>query len=231
MAENNIDKETFEAFRKSFFYGERSDMSFKFLEHLSDEDAGKMLQALFKHVVSAIDTGDTRQLQKTLIKGQLKAHANPSGFEYSDGPFAPFVTNPQKSVFTLLTSSGHFPCAEDPNPLGISNMSQQDAEQKIMSFLKEKPELTEIPFSIAKEELCVRHGGYDISATLQDANITFPWQRLNEFCRDGIIGSLTQNAYSFVGACSQKRLLKKSIPAWTRVMFENKVQGAILIPV
>ena len=231
MAENDTDKETFEAFRKSFFYGDRSDMSFKFLDQLTDETASAFLQNLFKDVVSAIDTGNIEQLKKTVIEGQTAAHAHQSGFEYDSGPFTPFTVPLAKAKLTLLTSSGHYPCDKDPKPLGIDNMSQLEAEQKIMSFLKEKPDLTEIPFSISAENLCVRHGGYDINATLQDANINFPWQRLSEFHKNGLIGILTKQAYSFIGACSQKRLLKESVPAWTKIMLEKKVQGALLVPV
>ncbi len=233
MAENGTEKETFEAFRKSFFYGDRSDMNFKFLDHLTDETAGTLLQKLFNDVISAIDTGkgNTQQLKNTVLQGQTAAHAHQSGFEYDRGPFTPFTISASETKLTLLTSSGHYPCDKDPKPLGVNNMSQLEAEQNIMSFLKEKPELTEIPFSISADNLCVRHGGYDISATVKDPNITFPWQRVSELHEDGTIGSLTQYAYSFIGACSQKRLLKESIPAWVKLMLKQKVQGALLIPV
>ena len=38
--------ESFEAFIKSFFYGKRSDLSFKFLSDLTPEDASIFIQSL-----------------------------------------------------------------------------------------------------------------------------------------------------------------------------------------
>ena len=59
MVKNAKSPETFEEFRKSFFYGSRSDMSFKFLDHLSDEQGTDFLQKLFRNVITSIDTGDS----------------------------------------------------------------------------------------------------------------------------------------------------------------------------
>ncbi|MBW2682526.1 MAG: hypothetical protein JRC69_03075, partial [Deltaproteobacteria bacterium] len=53
MSENTKTLETFEEFRKSFFYGSRSDMSFKFLDHLSDEQGADFLQKLFRDVITS----------------------------------------------------------------------------------------------------------------------------------------------------------------------------------
>ncbi len=231
MSENTKSPETFEEFRKSFFYGSRSDMSFKFLDHLSDEQGADFLQKLFRDVITSIDTGDTDLLKQTVLEGQAAAHAHPDTFSYSEGTFAPFTVNPADAKFTMLTSSGHYPAYNDPEPLGIKEMSQSEAERRIFDFLKEKPVLSEIPFSISPDELKVRHGGYDTRASLEDPNVTFPWQRMNELQEDGVIGRLTENGYSFIGACSQKRLMKDVIPEWIRLMKENGVDGAILIPV
>lgn len=231
MTEESTPKESFEEFRKSFFYGSRSDMTFKFLDHLTDDEGSEVLCRLFKSVTSAIDSGDVSQLKTVMIEGQAAAHAHPQNFLYDDGPFTPFPKKPEESKFTMLTSSGHFSAENDPQPFGVSDMSQKEAEERIMDFLKIEPTLTEIPFSISKENLKVRHGGYDVTATQQDANVTFPWKRLLELKDDGEIGSLTEFAYSFVGACSQTRLNKKVLPGWINQMQENRVDGAILIPV
>jgi hypothetical protein len=231
MSKNSQQIETFEEFRRSFFYGTRSDMSFKFLDHLTDEEGSAFLSKLFTDVTAAIDSGETKQLKKTLIEGQSAAHAHPSNFTYRNGPFSPFAKDLAEGNFTMLTSSGHFPAGMDPKPFGAENMSQDEAENRIRDFLKEKPKLSEIPFSISPEQLRVRHGGYDIQATRQDPNVTFPWERLKELQAEGLIGSLTEYCYSFVGACSQKRLIKKALPAWIELMKIHRVDGALLIPV
>ena len=50
--------ETVEAFRKSFFYGSRSDLGFKFLAHLSDAQASEFFQGLLAKLGDAYDSGD-----------------------------------------------------------------------------------------------------------------------------------------------------------------------------
>lgn len=231
MSEKNSSRETFEEFRKSFFYGSRSDLSFKFLDHLTDEQASELIQKLFRHVITAIDTGETEPLKQAMLEGQSVANSQPSGFIYNKGPFTSFTKDPAGAKLTMLTSSGHFPEDRDPEPFGTKGMSQEEAEKRIFDFIKEKPVLTEIPFSLAPDKLRVRHGGYDIRATLQDHNVTFPWQRVKELLEEGVIGELTDCAYSFVGACSQKRLMKEVIPEWVRLMKNNGVDGVLLVPV
>ncbi|BHH83073.1 glycine/sarcosine/betaine reductase selenoprotein B family protein [Desulforhopalus sp. 52FAK] len=231
MNEESTLKESFEEFRKSFFYGSRSDMTFKFLDHLTDDEGSDLLCRLFRTITSAIDSGDVDQLKKVMIEGQSAAHAHPQNFIYDDGPFTPFSRKPEDAKFTMLTSSGHFSADNDPQPFGVSGMSQEEAESRIMDFLKIEPTLSEIPFNLSQEKLKVRHGGYDVTATQQDANVTFPWQRLVELEEEGELGSLTEFAYSFVGACSQTRLIKKVLPGWIHLMQENRIDGAILIPV
>jgi len=231
MAEKNNSPESFEEFRKSFFYGSRSDMSFKFLDHLSDSQAAEFLRELFRDVITCIDTDDTERLKQTVLAGQTAAHSDPETFAYDEGSFTPFSKDPSLAKFTLLTSSGHFTVDDDPEPFGIKSMTQREAEERIFDFIREKPELSKIPFSLPGENLRVRHGGYDIRASLADPNVTFPWQRMSELQRDGVVGELTEYAYSFTGACSQKRLIKKVLPGWIRLMQDNEVDGAILIPV
>ncbi len=180
MTDTSMKKESFEEFRKSFFYGSRSDMTFKFLDLLDDDAGAEFLCKLFRTVTYSLDTGDLDQLKKVMLQGQTAAHAHPQNFIYEDGPFTPLGKKVQLSKLTMLTSSGHFKGSDDPQPFGVLNMSQKEAEERIFDFLRIEPTLSKVPFSIEPEDLRVRHGGYDVSATLQDPNVTFPWQRLKE---------------------------------------------------
>jgi hypothetical protein len=49
--------------------------------------------------------------------------------------------------------------------------------------------------------------------------------------REGIIGSLAPNAYSFMGACAQTRLLKQTGPRWVEMFRQQGIEGAVLVPV
>jgi hypothetical protein len=54
---------------------------------------------------------------------------------------------------------------------------------------------------------------------------------LAELEQEGLIGSVLENAYSFVGACSQKLLMKKVALRWAEMFKQLGVDGMILVPV
>ena len=62
----------------------------------------------------------------------------------------------------------------------------------------------------------MRHGGYDVTGAVADPNVAFPLELLRRLTAEGHIGKLAPEAYSFVGACSQTRLLKRSGPLWVK---------------
>ncbi|MCP4352433.1 MAG: hypothetical protein GY795_43795 [Desulfobacterales bacterium] len=231
MTEDTGRQETFEAFKKSFFYGSRHDPNFKFIEHFSDKEAGDFFQILLQKISQGFDSHDFSQTAEHVLAWQAKAYSHQKGFEYTEGPF----TRPEKPVsesrVALLTSTGHFAEGDDPEPLGVKNMSQEEAVNRVMEFIKEKPKLSAIPKDIPVENLRVRHGGYDISGVQADPDVAFPIRQLRELEKEGIIGQLAENAYSFVGACSQMHLLKKSGPEWTGLFKEQATDAALLVPV
>jgi hypothetical protein len=231
MSEHPERKETFESFKKSFFYGSRSDMSFKFLAGLSDDQGADFLQGLLARIVDAYDTGDPSPVYAHIRRGQALSYQQEARAIYDTGPFTPMITPLSRSRLMLLTSSGHFVSGDDPNPLGVENMSQTQAEQQIMSFLKESPVLSAIPVDTPAVRLEVRHGGYDVRGARRDPNVSLPLQPLRELSEDGVFAGLSDPAYSFVGACSQVRLLKKDGPAWVQRFKRQKMDAALLVPV
>jgi len=231
MTEETANQETFESFKNSFFYGSRTNMNFKFLEHLPESEADLFLQGLLKHLGEAYDRADYSRVTAHIIGGQLKAYEHEKGFTYEDGPFAPLSKPLSELRLALLTSSGHFVEGEDPEPLGVNNMTQDEAMRRISDFLKEEPQLSSIPIDTPGDQLCVRHGGYDICGSERDYNATLPIGRLRELEKEGAIGELASPAYSFVGACSQKRLLTKTGPRWIAQLQEQKFDAVLLVPV
>ncbi len=229
--ETELSEESFKSFTKSFFYGTRSDLSFKFLSDLTPQDASAFIQLLFRDIMDAIDDNNFEMIKKRLLSGQIQGYENQKNFEYDDGPFHSLIKPASSLNFALLTSSGHFVKGQDPHPLGVESMTQQEAEQRIFDFLKEEPQLSEIPFGSQPDQLMVRHGGYDIRAAQKDANVSFPYQRMTQLKKQGKIGGLTPNAYSFVGACSQTRLLKYTLSKWVKKLKQENVDAVVLVPV
>ncbi len=232
MTEATENKETFESFKNSFFQtGSRRDMNFKFIAHLSESDADLFFRGLLKLLGEVYDSEDYGRIAAYMIEWQIKGYAHEKNFAYEDGPFTPLAKPLPESRLALLTSSGHFVKDDDPEPLGVKNMTQKQAEDRIKEFLKEEPQLSSIPLDTSPEDLCIRHGGYDVCGSKLDFNVALPIQRLLEMVQNGVVGELASPVYSFVGACSQKRLLARTGPRWVSFLKKQKVDAVFLVPV
>lgn len=56
-----------------------------------------------------------------------------------------------------------------------------------------------IPFDTPSDQLMVTHGGFDNSDINKDVNAMFPIDRLHELVKEGFIGSLPEETYTFMG--------------------------------
>ena len=223
--------ETFEEFKNSFSYGSRSDMNFKFLKSLSAEQAGEFFKDLMWKLGDASNDGGMNAVVDHIYKWQIKAYTGKPAWEYDESPFTKLGKPLSDAKIGLLTTSGHFVEGDDPEPFGIENMDQETAQARISDFIKAEPTLSTIPVDIPREKLRVRHGGYDIRAAREDFNTVLPLDRLTELEQEGLIGSVLENAYSFVGACSQKILMRNVAPRWAEMLKEQEVDGMLLVPV
>jgi hypothetical protein len=227
--------ETFEEFRRSFSYGSRSNLNFKFLKGLSDDDAAEFFRQLLEELGNAYDGGNFDSLLQLAIEWQIRGYAPQEGMRrrwvYEEGPFAELGKPLSESRVALLTSSGHFVTGDDPRPFGVEKMTQQEAEDRIDEFLKTPPTLSRIPVDTTHEELLVRHGGYDITSAAADPGVTFPIAALRELEAEGIIGSLHHDAFSFTGATAQKRIINESGPEWAQILSDEGVEAVLLVPV
>jgi hypothetical protein len=226
--------ESFEDFKTSFSYGSRSDLSFKFLKGMSDEDAAAFFQQLLREVGAAYDTGDVTGIIDFAYEAQVAGYAprpdSPSRWTYDDRPFAPLRKPLAESRVGLLTSSGHFVDGDDPEPFGVANMTQAEAENRINDFLREAPSLSSIPRDTSRNALRVRHGGYDTRSVARDPNVAFPRDALVAAQSDGRIGEVAETLYSFAGAAAQGRV-KKIAGEWARQLQGDEVDVVLLVPV
>lgn len=230
MAQKEPGEESFEEFKNSFSYGSRTDLSFKFLANLSSEDAARFLQDLLWKLGESFDDGKFDRLLEHAYEWQMRGYSADGSWAYPDGPFTPLRKSLSESRLALLTASGHFVEGHDPEPFGVKNMTQEEAVERIDDFLKTAPTLSAIPIDTPRERLRVRHGGYDIRAAEIDPNVVFPLERLRELEREAAIGELAPEAYSFVGATSQRRLLKPVGPEWVALLKEQRIDVALLVP-
>ena len=227
--------ESFEAFRRSFSYGTRNDLNFKFFKSLDDDAVAEFLATLLERLGDAYDTGDVQPLIDAAYEAQIAGYtpapdAAPSPHTYPTGPFTPTAMPVAGSTVGLITSSGHFVEGDDPEPFGVRGMTQDEAVDRIGEFLKEKPELSQIPSNTPGDQLVVRHGGYDVTSAERDPNVAFPIDRLSEAQAAGRIGAVTQTYFSFPGATAQGRL-KRELPGWLDRFAEEQADVFLLVPV
>lgn len=225
--------ETLEMFRKSFFYGGRGDLLFKFMKNLSDEDAGEFLRGLLEKVGETIDDGGVERLLEHVYQWNVKgyAHEGEDHWQYDEGPFTPLEKPLAECRVGLLTASGHFVKADDPEPFGVKNMTQAEAVARRMDFAKTEAILSTIPVDTPAEKLGLRHPGYDTRGTGKDHNAALPIDRLRELAGEGVIGELLPDAFSFVGLTAQTPLRKKLAPNWAEMLKARGVDAMLLVPV
>ncbi len=61
--------------------------------------------------------------------------------------------------------------------------------------------------------------------------MAFPIDILRDLDDEGVIGELHPEAYSFMGAAAQRRLLKENAPEWVAMLRDAGVDVVLLVPV
>ncbi|MBI4220551.1 MAG: hypothetical protein HY682_10430 [Chloroflexi bacterium] len=220
-------------FKNSFSYGDRHSGVYKFLKGLSPEDAAAFLEAFLKTAGRALDDGDQERVARLIEEWQVrnyspKAGAKPQWF-YSEGPFAKPAKPLAASKIGLLSAGGHFVEGQDPRPLGVDGMTQEEAERRVNEFLRSEPTLTEIPVDTPPDRLRVRHPGYDTYAAQLDRNVVCPLDRLQELQSAGAVREIASKAWTFVGATSQLALRDKFAPQWAETFKQERLDGLLLV--
>jgi D-proline reductase (dithiol) PrdB len=77
-----------------------------------------------------------------------------------------------------------------------------------------------------------RSESFDHAGILQDRNVAFPLDRLRELARAGQVGEVAPRHLSFMGSITAPgRLVKRTAPQAARLLVEDEVDIALLVPV
>lgn len=220
------EEETFEQFKRSFWYGSRSDLHFKFLASLSNDDAAEFFRQLLDGLGDAFDAGDLSPLRELVYAWQVRAYDEDAQakFRYDDGPFAA-VSRPLEDLSVALWSAGGVYLEHD-DPRG--GETQEEAEGRIHEYLRTAPVLVAIPHDTPIGDVRVRHPGYDVRGARRDVNTVFPLDALRELEAEGRVRA-SRHHYGFVGACSQLSLRNTVAPGWAERMAAADVDACLLV--
>ncbi len=237
MTDAESPTETIAELRKSFFYGSRKNLNYKFVNDLTDAEFGDFLEEYFQAAGTIINDGNAAALADVHYRWQVQAYrghlGDPASFahRHDDTPWAPMAKPLSESRIALITSSGHFVDGDDPKPLGVENMTQDEAEDRIMEAIKEPPALSVIPSNTPFDQIRVRHGGYPVDGAAADPQVVLPLRILESLASDGVIGEFADTSYSFVGAAAQGPIKKRIGPEWAEMLRAAEVDAALLVPI
>lgn len=88
-----------------------------------------------------------------------------------------------------------------------------------------------IPRTVRLHDLRVHHHGYRDDDADRDPNCVFPLDRLREFEATGVIGSLADQAVSFVIVYSWRREITERAPRIIEALKAQEVDAALCVPV
>ena len=149
-----------------------------------------------------------------LSDAQRQAVLNFPCFEYDDAPFA-MMRKPLRQVrLALVTTAGL-------HVRGDKAFTSGDQTYRI------------IPSCTPPKDVIQTHNsiGFDRTPMYRDINISFPIDRIRELVEQGLIGSTTNNYYSFMGAqTNPKQIMNESAPAVARLLLDEGADAAILTP-
>lgn len=89
-----------------------------------------------------------------------------------------------------------------------------------------------IPTDVNTADLRTAHFAYDQTDARHDPNVVFPIDTLRRLVREGVIGSLTEHAFSFMGGIYSSRKVREELaPVLTERLQAEGADLALLVPV
>lgn len=86
-----------------------------------------------------------------------------------------------------------------------------------------------VPDSSKPEDLMVSHGGYDNSDVNKDINCMFPYERLHELAKNGVIGGVAKTHATFMGGGgNQEKFKNETGPAIAKFLKSEGVDAVLM---
>ena len=151
----------------------------------------------------------------TLSKKLISSYTPP---EFTDMPWTPITKPISTSKIALVTTAGVHHRYQKP-----FDMHEPSGD----------PSFRRIDTKTIEEDFRITHDYYDHRDADKDLNIVFPVTRLKEMATAGIIGSVAERHYSFMGHITGshiEELIEKSAPETAASFLHNHVDAVLLTP-
>ena len=138
-----------------------------------------------------------------------------------DIPWTPLKKPISETRFTLMTSAG----------ISMKTDAPFDVEREKHEPAWGDPSSRQIPSSAVEKDIDVNHLHINTDYIRQDINVILPLNRFKEFEKEGVIGRLAPNCYSFYGfQPDPTELLTKTMPKVADQMQADNVEAVLLTP-
>lgn len=188
---------------------------------MGEEQQVEFLKDLFAKTVEAREAQNAEALFDFLEaweeKGMaLAAERAQAPFELGEAPWTPLRVPISQAKVALVTTGGFYVTGQEPYETdGPENKGD-------WSFRA-------IPRNTSPDKLEIAHLHYDLSGPREDRNCVFPIDRAEELAKEGVIGSLADTYYSFMGFIQRPELLaSETAPEVARLLKADGVDAVVL---
>ncbi|MFQ5880150.1 MAG: glycine/sarcosine/betaine reductase selenoprotein B family protein [Dehalococcoidia bacterium] len=138
--------------------------------------------------------------------------------EHDSAPWRPLRKELSQSKLALVTTAGLHLRTDKPF---IGDHKTGDTSYRVIPAAAKAGDILQSHVSI----------GFDHTPIYRDINVTFPIDRLRELVDRGVIGSLSQSYYSFMGALRDpRRVIEETGPEVARRLKDEGVDVVLITP-
>lgn len=103
---------------------------------------------------------------------------------------------------------------------------------QVAFHFKDDASLREIPTDVNTADLRTAHFAYDQTDARRDPNVVFPIDTLRGLAKEGVIGSLTGRAFTFMGGIYSSRKVREGLaPLLAERLAAEQADLVVLVPV
>jgi D-proline reductase (dithiol) PrdB len=103
---------------------------------------------------------------------------------------------------------------------------------QVAFHFKDDTSFRAIPTTVKTTDLRTAHFAYDQTDARKDPNVVFPIDTLRRLVKEGVVGSLAENFYTFMGGIySSRRVADDLALRLTERLVADEVDVALLVPV